>query len=359
MSGILEVANPVARGTEGLVFPENRLSKEEILELVAHRAFVGDKPSAIERVLLEFPADVAANMKEAIEKFKLSQGVEQLKEQLFDLFFGKPPSFEEPPQNHVIKVLDQTLKGPLVADPLTHLDVLEKIIPWCEPRDIIALSCVSASLRQDVPDCVSSSLRQYVAKCLSAETAFKIYGSRLRVINTGSSEIPPFNAFELIKACHKLFPLIEDDAGLTLLIMRKDLTLRELVKIAADKGITVDITGDRILNDIGDISTGQAYGVLITNNVFKNSRYLHYATLNKLVCGMGCQMPTVHEYVALCVFTQQCFKECLYGQGTFGRSSTEVRYCHLAVGGFESSRLHVNDYCLISELDGVGGRRKL
>jgi hypothetical protein len=349
MSGILGVTNPYGSGAnEGLVFPKNRLSKEEILELVAHRAFVGDKPSAIERAWLEFPADVAANMEEAIEKFELSQGVEQLKEQLFDLFYGKPPSFEEPPQNHVIEVLDQTLKGPLVADPLSHPHVLEKILPWCELKDIIELSCVSHSLRQGI------------IEHLSPETAFKICGSRLRIINTGSAEMPAFSPFELIKVCHTLAPLVEGDAGLTFLIMREGLTLRELVKMAAEKGITVDILGDKILEEIGDISIGQTYGVLITNNVFKDSRSKSYADQEKLVRGAGCEMPTVQESVALCFLTQ-ILGICLYGQNprTYGRTSTHVGGYPLVVGGSAPSRLDVSPEIGFDDEDcGAGCRRK-
>ena len=344
MSGILGVTNPYGPGAnEGLAFPKNRLSKEEILELVAHRAFVGDKPSAIERAWLEFPADVAANMEEAIEKFELSQDVEQLKEQLFDLFFGKPPSFEEPPQNHVIEVLDQTLK-----DPLSHPHVLEKIVPWCELSSINALCRVSKLLNQDVP------------ACLSSETAFKLCGSRLRVINTGAAEMPSFSPFELIKECLSLAPLVEGDAGLTFLIMREGLTLRQLVTMAAEKGITVKIWWDQTLETIGNIPIWQAYGVLITNNVFKNSRNKSYADQETLVRGVGCEMPTVHEYVALCVFTQQCFKECPYGQNplTFGRSSTYSGGFRLVVGGSAPSRLDVDGGPSDGRSRGAGGRRK-
>ena len=233
--------------------------------------------------------------------------------------------------------------------PLSHFDVLEKIVPLCdEPSAIVALSCVNHFLNQNVPE------------CLSPEIAFKICGSRLRVINTGAVTVPAFNPVELIKGCHTLAPLVEGDAGLTFLIMREGLTLTELVKMAVDKGINVDIWWDKILEEIGDISIGQAYGVLITNNVFKYSRNKSYADQQKLCSEVGCEMPTIQEYVALCAWMQQMYEECLYGQNpwTGGRSSTHVRGFPLAVGASVLSRLGVHSGRFDSACLGAGGRRK-
>jgi hypothetical protein len=248
--------------------------------------------------------------------------------------------------------LDQMFQG---TDPLSHFDTLEKIVPWCEPSTIIALSCVSRSLKQDVSDCLSGE-KAY-------ETAFKICGSRLRVIDTGSAKMPAFVPFDLIKGCHTLLPLIEGDAGLTFLIMCEGLTLRELVTIAAKKGIIVSIPEDEMLEGAGDISIGRTYGALITNNVFKNSRNKNYEDQRELNSRARCEMPTVQDYVALCVFTQIA-GEYLYGCNplTYGRSSTYTysgSYLCLVVGGSAPSRLHVDIGYFDDEYLGVGGLRPL
>ena len=233
--------------------------------------------------------------------------------------------------------------------PLSHFDALEKIVSLCDdPSTIVALSCVNHFLNQNVPE------------CLSPEIAFKICSSRLRVINTGAVTMPAFNPFELIKRCHTLAPLVEGDKGLTFLIMCEGLTLRELVTMAAKKGITVDIWFGKILEEIGDIPIMQTYGVLITNNVFKNSRSKRYADQEELCFEIGCEMPTVQEYVALCALTQQMYEECLYGQDpvTYGRSSTHVEGFPLVVGGSVPSQFLVRASRMFFEHHGVGGCQK-
>ena len=240
---------------------------------------------------------------------------------------------------------------PVLDHPLLQFDVLEKVVPLCdEPSAVVALSCVNHSLNKNVPE------------CLSAETAFKICGSRLRVINTGAVEIPDFSPFKLIKGCHTLASLVEGDEGLTFLIMREGLTLNELVKIAADQGITVNIPWNEMLVCLGNIPIGrQAYGVLITNSVLKNSRNKSEEEREKLCFRVGCEMPTVHEYVALCVFTQLCFKKYLYGQNplTYGHSSTHFGKTPLVVGGSAApSRLCIPNSFFGHDV-GAGGRRKL
>jgi predicted NAD-dependent protein-ADP-ribosyltransferase YbiA (DUF1768 family) len=228
----------------------------------------------------------------------------------------------------------QSSLNEFLTHPFSSFDVLEKILPWCEPSAVVALSCVNRPLRQDV------------LEWLSPEIAFKLCGSRVRIINTGSAEMPPFSPFELIKGCHKLLPLVEGDAGLTFLVMREGLTLRELVNIAADNGITVkgpcvEISINEFLKRLGDIPIRQTYKVLITNNVFKNSGSKSHREQKKLVREVGCEMPTIQEYVALCVFAQMIFKECLYG-GTHGRSSTLLEGYPLQIGDFTPSELHID-----------------
>jgi hypothetical protein len=249
----------------------------------------------------------------------------------------------------------------LAANPLSNFDTLEKVVPWCdEPSTIIALSCVCRSLNQDV------------VECLTPEITFKMCNFRIRIINTGSAAMLSYGLLELIRRCRtvaplieKLAPLVEGDAGLTFLIMREGLTLRELVKIAAEKGITVRFAWGDVLEQIGDLPIKQSYGVIITNNVFKGSRQdcWSYSDKKELVSKVGCEMPPVQEYVALCIFTPEMFGECLYGQNpwTYACSSmcvsTKWKEYPVVVGASTPSQIDVLTGTFAPASLGTGGRQ--
>ena len=138
-----------------------------------------------------------------------------------------------------------------------------------------------------------------------------------------------------------------------------------MVVIAREKGITVSVPWEQILQEHGNISVEQTYRILITNSVFKESRRTPFAQQQKLVDRHGCVIPTVQEYLALCVFTNKVFQKCLYRAGngqtpwTYGRSSTHVENYPLIVGGSAPARVDVHDDSFDAEDCGVGGRREL
>ena len=172
---------------------------------------------------------------------------------------------------------------------------------------------------------------------------------------------PKISKFRLIKGFKEISPHVEGNAGVTQLTMTKGTTLNQLEEIAKGEGITVDVLWDRIVPTLGDVAVEQTYGILITNNVFLNSRNKAFNSQKTLVEGDGCEMPTVQEYVALCVYTNKVFKKCLYGQNpwTFGRSSTHVGNYPLVVGGSAPARLRVhNPATLTMRSFGAGGQRK-
>ena len=170
---------------------------------------------------------------------------------------------------------------------------------------------------------------------------------------------PKINKLRLIKWVREISPNVEGDAGVTQLTMTKGTTLNQLIEIAKGEGMTVNIW-DRITEELGDVAVEQTYGILITNSVFMNSRNKAFTLQKTLVEGHGCEMPTVQEYVALCVYTFKVFKKCLYGQNpwTFGRSSTHVGNDPLVVGGSAPARLYVYDDNFPHEINGAGGQRK-
>jgi hypothetical protein len=142
--------------------------------------------------------------------------------------------------------------------------------------------------------------------------------------------------------------------------MRKGLTLNQLVAIAAKAGMDVKIHWNKIVKELGDVPVEQTYVILITNSVFNESRRKSYDQQKELVGAHGCEMPTVQEYVALCVFTNKVFQKCLYGQNplTYGRTSTQVEGDPLIFGGSAPARLCVHNFVFVHESVGAGGQRK-
>lgn len=171
---------------------------------------------------------------------------------------------------------------------------------------------------------------------------------------------PSINILETLKAFKKLAPFVDENAGLTLLTMTRGLTLNQLVKIAMQKGMVIEFPGGKLLQNLGDIPVEQTYRILITNSVFINSRYMSYDVQKDLVSTHGCEMPTLQEYVALCVLTNTHFSQCLYGKNpyTYGRSSTHHENRFLTVGGCALFTLYVDNDRLNSLSHGAGGKRK-
>jgi predicted NAD-dependent protein-ADP-ribosyltransferase YbiA (DUF1768 family) len=168
----------------------------------------------------------------------------------------------------------------------------------------------------------------------------------------------------LLKWVREICPHVEGNAGVTQLTMTKGTTLNQLIEIAKGEGMDVEVLWDRIIPELGHVPVEQTYGILITNSVFMNSRAKTFDLQKPLVEGHGCVMPTVQEYVALCVYTNKVFKKCLYGQNpwAYGRTSTHVENSPLVVGGSVPAHLSIRSsrYDVFGREDyGAGGQRKV
>jgi hypothetical protein len=175
---------------------------------------------------------------------------------------------------------------------------------------------------------------------------------------------PKISKLRLVKWVREISPHVEGNAGVTQLTMTKGTTLNQLIAIAKGDGMSVGVLWHPTIEELGDVPAEQTYGILITNSVFFKSRLLHCDKQEILVKGHGCMMPTVQEYVALCVFTNKVFKKCLYGQNpstserTYGRSSTRVGISCFVVGRSARDCLNVSYYRSAHENHGAGAQRK-
>jgi predicted transport protein len=154
----------------------------------------------------------------------------------------------------------------------------------------------------------SQRITQGVQDSFPMEVIFKqaseACGVHLQFINTGVVRLKSFNLAKLVEAFHRLDPHVENGASLTYVAMRKGLNFVELLEKARDKKIIVkfDLDVDKLLKKVGDVFVKEDYGVLIANDVLKNSPAKLYADQKELVSGLGCRMPTFLEHFTRFVY---------------------------------------------------------
>jgi hypothetical protein len=236
-------------------------------------------------------------------------------------------------------------------------DIFGQIVLQCDDaKTWISLSCASKEFSSLVPRVISQfPMGQIVRFC----------GPNFRMISVGANSLPfvnfklPLDKFKLVVGCRAMVPHVENNEGVSYLRIEAGTTLNQVLKIAKEAGIDVDIR-DLLVEQFGDLPVLQTEGALVTNHVFNNSRNKSYEAQAELVKEFKCELPRLLEATALCVFTQSDFKRCLYGKDpwTFTRCFERVSTWLLVVGGSAPSRLGVSYSSFDDEDDGAGGRRK-
>ncbi|MCC5832160.1 MAG: F-box protein [Chlamydiales bacterium] len=176
-------------------------------------------------------------------------------------------------------------------------------------------------------------------------------------------DAPPLDKFQAIPILKRsLYSLpIEGNAGITLLTIPKGLTFNKLVKLAG-----LPKVGNRpefryiwhsISSEIGDIEVDKTYRIVITNNVFKESRNLSVKAHKALLSKIGCEMPKIVEATVLLVVTFMSSGERLYSDNpcTYTRCSEQIDGYQLVVGGFSLDGIDVNFDYFDDVNSGVGG----
>jgi hypothetical protein len=194
----------------------------------------------------------------------------------------------------------------------------------------------------------------------------KLFCPELTILNAKTcgitiDEEPLFSKLAILKCFKKVSPHVENNEGVTLLTMTKGITLNQLVDIGREAGMIVNVD-DGVLLALGDVPVGQTYVILIINGLFLESRNKDYPVLrDKLVVGHGCELPTVQEQFALCVFTYKIFQKCLL-QGPdlvgFGYCSTYFGNLPLVVGTSVDGEVIVEPNHWDGHPYGAGGLKK-
>jgi hypothetical protein len=254
--------------------------------------------------------------------------------------------------------------------PLEIIDVADKIFIKCltyrDVRGIQAVACTSKPISKNI-----HFLKE--EKRLVDTIYLQERFPDVRILDTNILpdlqvyEKFPISMFTLVKGQQDLNPHVESREGTSILIMRKGTTLNKMVDYAGSgqtegERMTIDFYPRLIPTELGVDAVEETYVVLITNNVFKNSRNKAYSQYCELVRNEHqCELPTALEYIGLIVLTRKIYNQCLYRENpmTYGRSSTIMKYWLLVVGASAPARLVVNFSDGYSrEAHGAGARRK-
>jgi hypothetical protein len=257
-----------------------------------------------------------------------------------------------------------------IEHPLEIIDVADKIFIKCltheDIRGIQALGCTSKPISKNI-----HSLKE--EKCLVDTLYLQERFPDLRILDTNIlpdlqvHEKFPISIFTLVKGQQDLNPHVEGDVGTSILIMRKGTTLNKMVDYAGsgqteEEKMEIVFFPNNIPTELGVDAVEETHVVLITNNIFKNSRSKTYSQHCELVRDEHqCELPTALEYIGLIVLTRKIYNQCLYGQDpwTYGRSSTMFQGFPLVVGGSAPGRLSVGGFHgFDSGRYGAGSRRK-
>lgn len=154
---------------------------------------------------------------------------------------------------------------------------------------------------------------------------------------------------------------IEGNSGVTLLTIPKGLTLNKLIKLARSpklgNAVNLGYIWNRISEEIGNIPVDKTYRIVITNNIFIESRDLSVSAQKNLVRKMGCEMPKILEAAALLVVTYTSFWQRLYHNKpwTYTCCSEQVDGQQLIIGGFAPCGPTIFSSNIDSDQRGVGG----
>ena len=179
-------------------------------------------------------------------------------------------------------------------------------------------------------------------------------------VHVEDSLLPRRTVFKVVRQMFDSLE-IEGDLGITLLTLPL-VTLRNLRTFfpAAFRFIHPLILGkhgDTVMNETGLVA--------ITNGILKGSRGLSSAAHKALVLGKECEMVELTAVVALAILTERRFSltppiRLFSGvPWTFTRGVEKVGDCHVVVGDFTLSGLHITSNGSESESIGVACLRRI
>lgn len=175
------------------------------------------------------------------------------------------------------------------------------------------------------------------------------------------AEAPNVDERTLIGAVGRMFPHVENNKGVTVLIIPKGLSFNKMVQIAKDHSVPIHYVWNEVTQQLGSTETGVSKIAIMTNNVLTGSRNQTVADQHEQSGLVGCEMPDVVSALALLVLTYMRASDHvrLYTDATYMRCQEKVDGWHLGVGGFSPSGVCVHNVRVCDDPNvGVGGLRQ-
>jgi len=166
------------------------------------------------------------------------------------------------------------------------------------------------------------------------------------------TDAPGINSSALAKGLQALSERVENNMGITNIVIPKGLTLNKVVEIAKEYKVPVyPHWYAKIITELGDIPAEQTRVVFFTNSILKDTRKhtsdQHEADVTKIgkECGVAIQKPNVRDFMAFLVLTYLSSsgdaRTMLYSSEAYTRLLEKVNSWSL-FGGFAPSGLNAN-----------------
>jgi hypothetical protein len=176
---------------------------------------------------------------------------------------------------------------------------------------------------------------------------------------------PRINGPALAKRLQALSKHVEDNMGITHIVIPKGLTLKKVLQIAKENSVPISTYWfDEIITEFGDIPAEQTRVLFFTNSILKGTRNhtsdQHAADVANIgkECGVAIQRPNVRDFMAFLVLTYLNSPKDdpvrFYSSKTFTRLLEKVGTWSLC-GGFAPSGLYADRNGLFAPVHiGVG-----
>jgi hypothetical protein len=162
----------------------------------------------------------------------------------------------------------------------------------------------------------------------------------------------------------RLFTLVENNAGVTLLTLPEGLNFKNLIESAkvpkTGKAVLLSYIWPRILAELVDKTLDQTVRVFITNGVLIDSRDKTSAEQITMASEAGGELTSTLASTALLILTfmESGERLCSDNPLTYMRNAEQVGGYHLVVGGFSPAGFGVYGNSFASEYYGAGVQRK-
>ncbi|MBS0621118.1 MAG: F-box protein [Verrucomicrobia bacterium] len=140
----------------------------------------------------------------------------------------------------------------------------------------------------------------------------------------------------LLLAAANLKSCVDEDQGVSIVAIPKGLSLVRLLAIAEKAKVPIERIVNEIISAIGNVTTERAYMIVVSNSVLKESRNKTIEARDTLVQGMGYEVPSTVELLAVIIFHYIMYSKRLLNHElcTWSQTSDSTDQQRFSVGDF-------------------------